>query len=101
MFKRGVVQEWSPTEGGIDDLLCDLSHQVEIIENASIIVGVDGKILAVGSSEDIEKNFLGATFQTTIGATGKCVLPGFVDSHTHPVWCGDRCHEFAMKLAGL
>lgn len=29
-----------------------------------------------------------------------CVLPGFVDAHTHPVWAGDRVHEFAMKLAG-
>ena len=29
-----------------------------------------------------------------------CALPGFVDGHTHPVWSGDRVHEFAMKLAG-
>ena len=25
---------------------------------------------------------------------------GFVDAHTHPVWSGDRVHEFAMKMAG-
>ncbi len=25
---------------------------------------------------------------------------GLVDGHTHPVWAGDRVHEFAMKLAG-
>lgn len=29
-----------------------------------------------------------------------CILPGFVDAHTHPVFAGDRVHEFAMKLAG-
>ncbi|XP_066538045.1 probable imidazolonepropionase isoform X2 [Hoplias malabaricus] len=29
-----------------------------------------------------------------------CVLPGLIDAHTHPVWAGDRVHEFAMKLAG-
>ena len=23
-----------------------------------------------------------------------------IDGHTHPVWSGDRVHEFAMKLAG-
>jgi len=28
------------------------------------------------------------------------MLSGFVDAHTHPVWDGDRVHEFAMKLAG-
>ena len=25
---------------------------------------------------------------------------GLIDGHTHPVWAGDRVHEFAMKLAG-
>lgn len=30
-------------------------------------------------------------------------LLGLVDAHTHPVWAGDRVHEFAMKvnLSGL
>ena len=23
---------------------------------------------------------------------------GLVDAHTHPVWAGDRVHEFAMKV---
>ena len=35
-----------------------------------------------------------------VDGSGMCVLPGFVDGHTHPVWAGDRVHEFAMKLAG-
>ena len=26
---------------------------------------------------------------------------GLVDGHTHPIWSGDRVHEFAMKLAGM
>lgn len=25
---------------------------------------------------------------------------GFVDGHTHPIWSGDRVHEFALKLSG-
>ena len=28
------------------------------------------------------------------------ISSGLVDGHTHPVWAGDRVHEFAMKLAG-
>lgn len=28
------------------------------------------------------------------------MLPGFVDAHTHSVFCGDRVHEFVMKLSG-
>lgn len=41
-----------------------------------------------------------ASFDQVIDAAGMCVLPGLVDAHTHPVWAGDRVHEFAMKLAG-
>lgn len=26
-------------------------------------------------------------------------LSGLVDAHTHPVWAGDRVHEFAMKVS--
>jgi imidazolonepropionase len=31
---------------------------------------------------------------------GRCVLPGFVDAHTHLVFAGDRADEFAARLAG-
>jgi imidazolonepropionase len=35
-----------------------------------------------------------------IDCSGKIILPGFVDSHTHPVFAGDRIHDFIMKLEG-
>lgn len=28
------------------------------------------------------------------------MVPGLVDAHTHPVFSGDRVHEFAMKIEG-
>ncbi|WP_068249763.1 imidazolonepropionase [Janibacter corallicola] len=31
---------------------------------------------------------------------GRCVLPGFVDSHAHLVFAGDRSAEFAARMAG-
>jgi imidazolonepropionase len=33
-------------------------------------------------------------------AGGRCVIPGFVDSHTHLVFAGDRAEEFAARMAG-
>jgi imidazolonepropionase len=33
-------------------------------------------------------------------AAGRCVIPGFVDSHTHLVFAGDRAEEFAARMAG-
>ncbi len=33
-------------------------------------------------------------------AAGRCVVPGFVDSHTHLVFAGDRVEEFTARMAG-
>jgi imidazolonepropionase len=35
-----------------------------------------------------------------IDVGGRAVIPGFVDSHTHLVFAGDRAHEFAQRMAG-
>ena len=41
-----------------------------------------------------------ASADSSIDAAGRCVIPGFVDSHTHLVFAGDRAEEFAARLAG-
>jgi imidazolonepropionase len=35
-----------------------------------------------------------------VDAGGRAVLPGFVDSHSHLVFAGDRAPEFAARMAG-
>jgi imidazolonepropionase len=42
----------------------------------------------------------GAAADVRIDAGGRCVIPGFVDSHTHLVFAGDRAAEFAARMAG-
>jgi imidazolonepropionase len=42
----------------------------------------------------------GAAGDERIDAAGRCVIPGFVDSHTHLVFAGDRAEEFAARMAG-
>lgn len=62
-----------------------------IIEDASVVID-DGTVVSVGAS--------GAIADTRIDAAGACVLPGFVDSHTHLVFAGDRAEEFTARMAG-
>ncbi len=57
----------------------------------------DGKIIDVGISSEIEAKY---TWDQLIDATGKVISPGFVDSHSHPVFVHTREDEFAMRLAG-
>jgi imidazolonepropionase len=54
----------------------------------------DGAIVAVG---DVS----GYQGVQTLDATGKVVLPGFVDAHTHVVFGGSRVQEYAATVAGL
>jgi imidazolonepropionase len=43
---------------------------------------------------------VGAAADERLDAGGRCVIPGFVDSHTHLVFAGDRADEFAARMAG-
>ena len=42
----------------------------------------------------------GAAGDERLDTAGRCVIPGFVDSHTHLVFAGDRADEFAARMAG-
>ncbi|XP_062405293.1 probable imidazolonepropionase isoform X3 [Sardina pilchardus] len=80
-----------------------LKHQTQnlaVMENASLVIGHDGLVKAVGGAKEIDERFHGSSFESVLDVSGLCVIPGLVDAHTHPVWAGDRVHEFSMKLAG-
>jgi imidazolonepropionase len=57
----------------------------------------DGRILETGHSADLRARYSAGQ---TIDAGGRCVIPGFVDPHTHIPWFGDRANEFEQRLAG-
>jgi len=61
-----------------------------------VVVGDDGLISWVGQSSDVENHI--STRPLDVG--GRAVIPGFVDSHTHLVFAGDRASEFAARMAG-
>lgn len=62
-----------------------------IIRDASVVFD-RGVVVSVGVA--------GQVADECIDADGMCVIPGFVDSHTHLVFAGDRGDEFAARMAG-
>jgi imidazolonepropionase len=65
----------------------------EEIENAALVVD-DGQVVwagpAAGAPDADER----------VDVDGRCVIPGFVDSHAHLVFAGDRTAEFAARMSG-
>ena len=72
--------------------------ELHIIPQGAVVIE-DGVIRAVGSTEEILKTHGGKGYEV-LDATGKAVLPGFVDSHTHFVFGGYRADEFSWRLRG-
>ncbi len=60
----------------------------------------NGMIEAVGPEEEILSSLSGPEFDEEIDCGGRCVIPGFVDPHTHMCFARRREEEFSLRLAG-
>ena len=75
-----TISTWSPKKNKL------VSYQdVEILIDDSTIIQISNRV------EDAEEE---------IDADGALITPGFVDSHTHPIFSGNRAGEFGMRVAG-
>ena len=64
-----------------------------VLENAAFVVE-QGRIAWVGSTSQAPAS------DRCVDVGGRAVLPGFVESHSHLVFAGDRSHEFAARMEG-
>lgn len=69
----------------------DAEHRV--LRDAAVIVEGD-RIAWIGAATDAP------AADEVCDAAGRAVLPGWVDSHTHLVFAGDRSAEFEARMAG-
>lgn len=69
------------------------SDQLGLVERAAFIVQ-DGRIAWFGAESALPEA------DECIELGGATVIPGFVDSHAHPIFAGDRAEEFAARMAG-
>lgn len=74
----------------------ELSH-LAIVEDGGMLIR-DGIIMAVGTSDEIERLLPGDV--EVLDTEDRVVLPGFVDAHAHPVFGGNRVDEFEMRARG-
>lgn len=69
-----------------------------VLDNATVEV-TDGVITYVGPNRGEERDGYYQHYWH-YNARGRCLLPGFVDSHTHFVFGGERAEEFSWRLKG-
>ncbi|HEV2470771.1 MAG TPA: imidazolonepropionase [Candidatus Sulfotelmatobacter sp.] len=77
-------------------------RELGIISDAAVLC-VGGKVVSVGKTKDalgdpwLQKN---RKRVIEVDCRGKVVLPGFVDSHTHPVFAAPRLVDFEKRIEG-
>jgi imidazolonepropionase len=76
--------------------------ELSVIEDAAVLC-LGGKIVSVGTTRDalrdpwLKKN---RKKVLEVDCAGKVVLPGFIDSHTHPVFVNPRLVDFEKRIQG-
>jgi len=76
--------------------------QLGLIEDGAVLC-VGGKIVSVGTTKDALRDpwlMKHRKLITEIDCAGGVVLPGFVDSHTHPVFVSPRLVDFEKRIEG-
>ncbi len=71
------------------------ANQLGLIEGGAVVI-VGGNIEDVGHQAEILKRWAGDWLQQP----NTCLIPGLVDPHCHPLWGGDRKHEFQLRGQG-
>lgn len=61
----------------------------------------DGIIQAIGEEKEILEAAAAQEIHQEVDCGGLCVIPGFVDPHTHMCFAGDREEEFRERLSGV
>jgi imidazolonepropionase len=83
---------------GIGELVTfDPAHPGPLgIVNDAAVLSVEGRVVWTGAASAAPRS----DADEVIEVAGAAVIPGFVDSHTHLVFGGDRAGEFEARMAG-
>ena len=76
------IYTWNPSKNSLD-----IYKNKELLIKDGVISSINSKI-----NIDVDKN---------IDANQAIITPGFIDSHTHPIFSGNRSNEFIKRLSGV
>ena len=91
LLLRGAIEVVTPPATSLP-LAGEAMDKIERHPNTDILIDGD-KIVDIGKK-------LSSDGADVIDVSGKVIMPGFVDPHTHLVWSGSREHELEWKLKG-
>jgi imidazolonepropionase len=81
-----------PTGGGAQ-------NELQVFERGALAAR-DGTILAVGEEEAVTASLAQETVDQEVYCGGRCLIPGFVDPHTHMCFARGREAEFERRIGG-
>ena len=94
LFIKNIRRLYTPRMADSENI----SRPVMDISDAAIFIS-QGRIEAVGTEKEIAS--LVPEKVPVLDAQQRVALPGFVDCHAHPVFAGERSHEFHKRNAGV
>ncbi|MFT3796922.1 imidazolonepropionase [Microbacterium sp.] len=89
------IGELTTNVAGLGD---DPDDATGLIRDAAVLID-DGRVAWVGCADETPEDAARGEDEV-VDAGGSAVVPGFVDSHTHLVFGGDRADEFEARMAG-
>ena len=83
----------------------DMGNRESLVAEAGLgLLSESGIITRIDDSKSLEDEFgsvdINGSLQV-VDCASRAIIPGFVDSHTHLLWDGDRANEMALRQSGL
>ncbi|HSP59945.1 MAG TPA: imidazolonepropionase [Ornithinimicrobium sp.] len=91
-----LVTNDAAVDGAVDD---PLHAGLGVIRDAAVVIGGGGEDSAP-TIEWVGPAGRAPAADWSVGLEGRAVVPGFVDSHSHLVFDGDRSAEYAARMSG-
>lgn len=97
LFRNARI--YTPCDNGFP-LAGEAQGSLQVFENGALLVE-NGIILSVGDEKDVALHAASLEIHEEVDCRGRCMIPGFVDPHTHICFAETREEEFSMRLSGI